>query len=203
MLAASLLAARGHPGHGEHSATGCNSVGATPGGSCQQQRSSWERRGSHSGRWGAAAHGTRVTTGAALGRPGKPHIALFLFDDLGFNDIGDFAAAEGGQEHCVAPVMQGLMQTGIKLKQFYAQPICSPTRAALMTGRYPIRYGGQTGTAEGVRTWIPDGEPMLPERLSAIGYSCHAVGKWRKSQHLTATFTVRCGRLNESRTVVS
>ena len=119
-----------------------------------------------------------MATRGAAGSPAKPHIVLFLFDDLGFNDIGDFAAAEGGQEHCVAPVMEGLMQTGVKLKQFYAQPICSPTRAALMTARYPVRYGGQTGTAEGVRTWIPDGEPMLPERLAAVGYSCHAVGKW-------------------------
>ena len=119
-----------------------------------------------------------MATREAAGSPAKPHIVLFLFDDLGFNDIGDFAAAEGGQAHCVAPVMEGLMQTGVKLKQFYAQPICSPTRAALMTGRYPVRFGGQTGTAEGVRTWIPDGEPMLPERLAAVGYSCHAVGKW-------------------------
>ena len=44
------------------------------------------------------------------------------------------------------------------------------------TGRYPIRFGGQTGTAEGVRTWIPEGEPMLPERLARVGYECHIVG---------------------------
>ena len=46
----------------------------------------------------------------------------------------------------------------------------------IKTGRYPIRFGGQTGTAEGVRTWIPGGEPMLPERLARVGYECHIVG---------------------------
>ena len=116
---------------------------------------------------------------AAAARPSRPHIALFLFDDLGFNDIADFAAEEGGgHTPCTAPVMQRLMAGGVKLKQFYAQPICSPTRSAIMTARYPIRYGGQTGTAEGVRSWVPEGEPMLPERLTAAGYECHIVGKW-------------------------
>ena len=166
LVASSLLVAA-QLAHGEHGEARDWRLESGPSAATCQQR---HRGGvNRSGRRVAARHETRLTTLGAAGRPAKPHIALFLFDDLGFNDIADFAAAEGGQQHCVAPVMQGLMQTGIKLKQFYAQPICSPTRAALMTGRYPVRYGGQTGTAEGVRTWIPEGEPMLPERLAAIG----------------------------------
>ena len=65
------------------------------------------------------------------------------------------------------------MATGVKLKEFYAMPICSPTRAALLTGRYPLRYGGNVGTTPGLAAdlgWAPLGEPMLAERFQEAGY---------------------------------
>ena len=60
-------------------------------------------------------------------------------------------------------------------------PICSPTRAALMTGRYPIRYGGHVGTTPGLAAdlgWAPIGEPIMAERFQDIGYSTYMAGKW-------------------------
>ena len=114
--------------------------------------------------------GSLPTRGGTAGRPSRPHIALFLFDDLGFNDIADFAAEEGGgHTPCTAPVMQRLMAGGVKLKQFYAQPICSPTRSAFFTGRYPIRTRGQHGVAALYdETWIPDDEVLGPAAMSAL-----------------------------------
>ena len=71
--------------------------------------------------------------------PPRPHIIMALFDDLGANDLGIFF---GGTQTPRTPFMDELMKSGIKLKQYYVQPICSPTRSALMTGRYPISTGG-------------------------------------------------------------
>ena len=64
---------------------------------------------------------------------------MALFDDLGANDLGSFS---GGTQTPRTPFMDELMKNGIKLKQYYVQPICSPTRSALMTGRYQLEQGG-------------------------------------------------------------
>ena len=109
----------------------------------------------------------------------KPHIVVILFDDLGYHDLGEFSDTK--RHLCQTPVMNHLMNTGVKLKKFYAMPICSPTRAALLTGRYPIRYGGHVGTTPGLAAdqgWAPIGEPMLAERFQDIGYSTYMSGKW-------------------------
>ena len=111
-----------------------------------------------------------------LKKPPRPHIVMALFDDLGANDLGIFS---GGTQTPRTPFMDELMKSGIRLKQYYVQPICSPTRSALMTGRYPIRTGGQHGVAQQTdSTWIPEDEVILPKRLAQIGYTCKAVGKW-------------------------
>ena len=65
----------------------------------------------------------------------KPNILVILADDLGYADVG----FTGGRE-IRTPNLDALAASGARLDQFYVQPVCSPTRAALMTGRYPMRY---------------------------------------------------------------
>ena len=104
----------------------------------------------------------------------RPDIVLILADDLGLTDVG-FA---GGRE-IQTPNLDALARRGVVLRQFYVQASCSPTRAALLTGRYPIRYGLQSGV---IRPWadygLPLSERLLPEVLRERGYTTALVGKW-------------------------
>ena len=117
-----------------------------------------------------------TTSTTSSSTPIRPHIVMALFDDLGANDLGIFS---GGIHTPRTPFMDELMTGGIKLKQYYVQPICSPTRSALFTGRYPMRMGAQHGVAlTKDPTWIPKEEVLLSERLSQVGYRVVGTGKW-------------------------
>src|SRR5262245_17011132 len=74
----------------------------------------------------------------ALAQQRKPNILFIVADDLGWKDVG-FHGSD-----IKTPNLDRLAAEGTRLEQFYAQPMCTPTRAALMTGRYPLRYGLQT-----------------------------------------------------------
>lgn len=119
---------------------------------------------------GAALGGSR---GAAADAPPRPHIVYILADDLGWGDVG----WHGGE--IKTPNLDRLAAAGARLEQFYVQPVCSPTRAALLTGRYPMRHGLQVGV---VRPWAQYGLPLeertLPQALKEAGYESAIVGKW-------------------------
>ena len=68
----------------------------------------------------------------------RPNIIFIMADDLGNADLG----YRGGQIQ--SPNIDKLAQEGVRLESFYGQQVCTPSRAALMTGRYPMRYGLQT-----------------------------------------------------------
>lgn len=105
--------------------------------------------------------------------PQKPHILYIVADDLGRADLG-FQGAE-----FKTPTLDQLASEGAVLDQFYVQPMCTPTRAALMTGRYPIRYGMQSFVILPEQTYgIPLEEKLLPQLLKEAGYSTSIIGKW-------------------------
>lgn len=104
----------------------------------------------------------------------RPNIVFLLADDLGRADCGFM----GGKD-IQTPHLDKLARAGAVLDQFYVQPVCSPTRAALLTGRYPMRHGLQVGV---VRPWAQYGLPLeertLPQALKQAGYQTAIVGKW-------------------------
>jgi arylsulfatase A-like enzyme len=103
----------------------------------------------------------------------KPNIVVLLADDLGWKDVGWHGS------EIPTPNLDRLANTGAQLDFFYVQPVCSPTRAALMTGRYPMRHGLQVGV---VRPWAQYGLPLeeqtLAQGLKSAGYATAIVGKW-------------------------
>lgn len=114
-----------------------------------------------------------VAGGAGFGGE-RPDIVVLLADDLGYADVG----FNGGKQ-IKTPNIDKLADGGARLAQFYVQPVCSPTRAALMTGRYPMHYGLQVGV---IRPWaqygLPLDERLLPQALRESGYSTAMCGKW-------------------------
>ena len=102
-----------------------------------------------------------------------PHIVVVLADDLGNADLG----YRGGKIR--TPNIDALAMGGVRLESYYGAPVCSPARAALMTGRQPMRYGLQTLVIFPAHTYgLPTDETTIPEALKQAGYSTYMVGKW-------------------------
>lgn len=103
----------------------------------------------------------------------KPNILFIVADDLGWKDVG-FHGSD-----IRTPNLDMLAANGARLEQYYAEPMCTPTRACLMTGRYPLRYGLQTGVIPSAHTYgLPTDEWLLPQALKAAGYATAIIGKW-------------------------
>ena len=102
-----------------------------------------------------------------------PNIIVIVADDLGWNDVG----FHGGDIN--TPSLDKLANEGVRLNRFYTTPICSPTRAALMTGRDPMRLGIAYSV---ILPWDNNGvhpeEHFMPESFRATGYQTAMVGKW-------------------------
>lgn len=103
----------------------------------------------------------------------RPNIVILVADDIGYADPG-FRGSD-----IETPSIDSLAADGIEIRRFYSAPICSPTRAALMTGRDPIRLGVAFGV---VLPWDSGGvhssEHFMPESFRAAGYQTAMIGKW-------------------------
>jgi arylsulfatase A-like enzyme len=113
----------------------------------------------------------------AIGAPAegapRPNIVYIVVDDMGWRDVG-FQGSD-----IATPNIDRLATEGAVLADFYVLPMCTPTRAALMTGRYPLRYGLQTGVIPAAGTYgIPLDEYLLPQALKDAGYRTAMSGKW-------------------------
>jgi arylsulfatase A-like enzyme len=103
----------------------------------------------------------------------RPNIVYIVADDQGYKDVG-FHGSD-----IKTPNIDQLAKGGARLEQFYAQPMCTPSRAALMTGRYPHRYGLQTLVIPSAGLYgLATDERLLPQALKEAGYSTAIVGKW-------------------------
>ncbi len=116
----------------------------------------------------------------------RPNIVFILVDDLGWADVGSF-----GSDFYETPHIDRLARQGMRLTRAYAAcPVCSPTRASILTGKYPARLkltnfipgGRQLANARVLtapfRQQLPLEEVTLAETLAAAGYTCGHVGKW-------------------------
>jgi arylsulfatase A-like enzyme len=103
----------------------------------------------------------------------QPDIVFFLIDDLGFADCG----FNGGKE-IKTPNIDRLAQSGAIIDSHYVQPVCSPTRSTLMTGRYPTHTGVYTIVSPGAGWGLPLAERTLADALRSAGYRTALTGKW-------------------------
>ncbi len=101
----------------------------------------------------------------------RPNILLIVADDLGWHDVG----WHGGQFE--TPHMDRLVREGLELDHHYVQPVCTPTRTALMSGRYPSRFGPHATAPSNLRA-MPLGTETLASALQGLGYHTYQAGKW-------------------------
>lgn len=110
----------------------------------------------------------------ALCHKRQPHIIFILADDLGWNDVSFH-----GSSQIPTPNLDALAADGIILNSYYAQPSCTPSRSAFLTGLYPIRTGLQGLAVDVADPWgLPVDVRLMPQYLRDIGYETHLVGKW-------------------------
>jgi arylsulfatase len=101
----------------------------------------------------------------------KANFIIIFTDDQGYNDLGCF-----GSQKIKTPRIDQMAKEGVRFTNFYAQPVCGPSRGALMTARYPVRIGDGWTTN-------PD-EITVAEVLKSEGYSTACIGKWDMSRRL-------------------
>lgn len=111
----------------------------------------------------------RPTDGAT---PEPPNIVVILADDMGYADVGCF-----GAQRIKTPELDRMAREGTRFTTFYAQAVCGPSRAALMTGSYPIRVA-EPRNRKHWHTIPHPREVTMAETLKAAGYRTGVIGKW-------------------------
>ena len=107
----------------------------------------------------------------------KPNIVLMLADNLGYGDVG-FLGTGGELRGMPTPRIDQLASEGLRFTQFLTEPGCTPSRAALQTGRYPIRSGLSLVLTDATANTLMAEEVTIAEMLKPLGYKTAYVGKW-------------------------
>ena len=114
-----------------------------------------------------------LAAGACCGMSSPKHIIMHVLDDIGFQDLG-FQGAE-----YATPALDAFAAESLVLARYYVQPVCTPTRAALLTARHPFRMGLQSVIPQAATAALPAAEATLAEALRAAGtHQATALGKW-------------------------
>jgi len=103
----------------------------------------------------------------------KPNIIVIFADDLAWGDLGCY-----GSPDIRTPHIDRMAREGVRFTHFYAQPLCGPSRAALMTGCYPVRNSLMFNHLPKAQTGLHPDETTIAEDLRSAGYATMAVGKW-------------------------
>ena len=111
-----------------------------------------------------------------------PNFILIFTDDQGYQDIGCF-----GSPNIRTPHLDKLAREGMRLTSFYAQPICGPSRTALMTGCYPLRVA-ERGNRKNIHPVVHAEEITIAEILQTQGYASACIGKWDMAGHSNYKF---------------
>ena len=114
--------------------------------------------------------------GASAEAEDKPNIILIVSDDTGWGDLGPYGGGEG--RGMPTPNIDRLADEGMTFFSFYAQPSCTPGRAAIQTGRIPNRSGMTTVAFQGSGGGLPAAEWTLGSVLKTAGYATYFTGKW-------------------------
>jgi arylsulfatase A len=138
----------------------------------------------------ATAQAPHATLGADATKP--PNIVILFADDLGYGDLGCY-----GHPTIATPNLDRMAQQGLRFTQFYVgECVCTPSRAALLTGRLPIRSGMCSDTRRVLfpdsSGGLPDDEITIAEALKTKGYATACVGKWHLG-HLPQFLPMRHG----------
>lgn len=118
---------------------------------------------------------TLICVASTLGAE-KPNILLIVSDDTGYGDLGPYGGGEG--RGMPTPNFDRLASEGMTFFSFYAQPSCTPGRAAILTGRIPNRSGMTTVAFQGQGGGLPKAEWTLGSLLKRAGYRTYFTGKW-------------------------
>jgi len=130
----------------------------------------------------------RGIAGAAEGNGRRPNFVFIFCDDLGYGDLGCY-----GNSEIRTPNLDRMAEQGLKMTSFYAAaPVCTPSRAAFVTARYPIRCGLTRVLFPNDKVGMPDSEITLAQALRELGYATACIGKWHLG-HLPQFLPTRHG----------
>jgi arylsulfatase len=114
----------------------------------------------------------------------RPNLVVIFTDDQGYQDVGCF-----GSPDIRTPRLDAMASEGMKFTSFYAQPVCGPSRAALMTGCYPLRVA-ERGNTKQIHPILHSDEITVAEILKTRGYATACFGKWDLATHSQTDFFV-------------